>query len=106
MVMLSPKGLLNMFKYILCYRDLYLGSLFATEKKRVYGYVTNTRIKFIIIVHINSTVGQTRDNEIRQMFRRLHTAYTQLLSNPFYTPGEEITSKRFESVASGLMMTK
>jgi hypothetical protein len=26
-------------------RDLYLGSLFATEKQKVYGYVTNTRVR-------------------------------------------------------------
>ncbi|TRY75565.1 hypothetical protein TCAL_04523 [Tigriopus californicus] len=82
-------------------RELYLGVLFATEKQKVFGYVTNTRIKFIIIVDA-SNVG-LRDNEIRQMFRKLHTAYTQLLSNPFYTPGEPIESQKFGQIVQGLM---
>ena len=69
-------------------RDLYLGTLFATEKQKVYGYVTNTRIKFILIVDSSNTTS-LRDNEIRQMFRKLHTVYTQLLSNPFYVPGNQ-----------------
>lgn len=82
-------------------RELYLGVLFATEKQKVFGYVTNTRIKFIIIVDASNVA--LRDNEIRQMFRKLHTAYTQLLSNPFYTPGEAIQSKKFAQIVQGLM---
>ena len=54
----------------------------------MYGYVTNTRIKFILIVDSSNTTS-LRDNEIRQMFRKLHTVYTQLLSNPFYVPGNQ-----------------
>lgn len=27
-----------------------------------------------------------------QMFRKLHNAYVDMLCNPFYTPGENITS--------------
>lgn len=63
--------------------------------------MTNTRIKFIIIVDASNVA--LRDNEIRQMFRKLHTAYTQLLSNPFYTPGEAIQSKKFAQIVQGLM---
>ena len=83
-------------------RELYLGSLFSTEKQKVFGYVTNTRIKFIVIVDASNTA--LRDNEIRQMFRKLHTAYTQLMSNPFYVPGDEIKSTNFEKVVQGLMV--
>lgn len=85
-------------------RDLYLGSLYTTEKKKVFGYVTNTRIKFVIIVDSANTT--LRDNEIRQMFRKLHTAYIQLNFNPFYVPGEKITSKRFKEVVNGLLQQK
>lgn len=104
-------------------RELYLGCLYATEKKKVFGYVTNTRvsvetnesfsqhrlgnlslssqIKFVIIVEAAN--ASLRDNEIRQMFRRLHTAYTQLLSNPFYVPGDKISSKKFQTLATSLL---
>ncbi len=85
-------------------RELYLGTLFTTEKKKVFGYVTNTRIKFVIVVDASNT--SLRDNEIRQMFRRLHLAYTQLVCNPFYVPGERIGSKRFEQVVRGIMVAK
>ncbi len=85
-------------------RELYLGTLFTTEKKKVFGYVTNTRIKFVVVVDASNT--SLRDNEIRQMFRRLHLAYTQLVCNPFYVPGEKITSRRFEQVARGIMASK
>ena len=36
-------------------RDLYLGTLYSTEHQKVFGYVTNTRVKFIIIVDNSNT---------------------------------------------------
>lgn len=51
-------------------RDLYLGVLYSTEQHKVFGYVTNTNVKFVIIVDASNT--NIRDNEIRQMFRKLH----------------------------------
>ena len=82
-------------------RDLYLGVLYSTEAHKVFGFVTNTKIKFIIIVDSSNTT--LRDNEIRQMFRKLHIAYTNLLSNPFYVPGTSIESKKFFSIIESLM---
>lgn len=83
-------------------RELYLGVLYSTEQNKVYGYVTNTKIKFVIIVDSSST-NQLRDNEIRQMFRRLHVGYTNMLSNPFYVPGTPIESKKFDIVVKSLL---
>ena len=65
-------------------RELYLGALYSSEHQEVFGYVTNTRIKFIIITDTDTTV---RDYEIRQVFRKLHTPYTNIMANPFYMPG-------------------
>ena len=83
-------------------RELYLGVLYSTEQYKVFGYVTNTKIKFILIVQ--STL--LRDNEIRQMFRKLHIGYASLLSNPFYVPGTPIQSKKFSKVVESLMADK
>jgi hypothetical protein len=47
-----------------------------------------------------------RDNETRQMFRKLHMAYTNVMSNPFYVPGEPIQSKKFEAVVHSIMGLK
>ncbi|XP_023224102.1 trafficking protein particle complex subunit 2-like protein [Centruroides sculpturatus] len=66
-----------------------------------YGYVTNTKIKFVII--IESSHITLRDNEIRQMFRRLHGAYTDMVCNPFYIPGTSITSTSFENIVKSIM---
>ncbi|CAH1779537.1 unnamed protein product [Owenia fusiformis] len=83
-------------------RELYLGLLYPTEDYKVYGYVTNTKIKFVIVVETSNT--SLRDNEIRSMFRKLHNAYVDMLCNPFYTPGENITSKAFERIVNSMML--
>ncbi|XP_039248170.1 trafficking protein particle complex subunit 2-like protein [Styela clava] len=82
-------------------REFYLGLLYPTEDYKVYGYVTNTKVKFVIVVDPSNV--QKRDNEIRSMFRKLHNAYTELVCNPFYIPGETIKSKSFDRVVSSLL---
>ncbi|XP_015921466.1 trafficking protein particle complex subunit 2-like protein isoform X1 [Parasteatoda tepidariorum] len=82
-------------------RELYLGLLYPTEDYKVYGYVTNTKIKFVVVVESSHTT--LRDNEIRQMFRRIHSAYADMVCNPFYLPGETISSKSFEAVIKSIM---
>nr|XP_023993279.1 trafficking protein particle complex subunit 2-like protein isoform X2 [Salvelinus alpinus] len=44
-------------------RELYLGLLYPTEDYKVYGYVTNSKVKFVIVVDSSNT--SLRDNEIR-----------------------------------------
>ena len=83
-------------------RDLYLGMLYSTEQHKVFGYVTNTSIKFIVIVESSNT--NIRDNEIRQMFRKLHTGYSNMLYNPFYLPNTPIESKKFDAVVQSLLL--
>ncbi|MCL4166949.1 UNVERIFIED_CONTAM: hypothetical protein GTU68_041168, partial [Idotea baltica] len=46
-------------------RELYLGLLYASEEYKIYGYTTNTRIKFVIITDASNTT--LRDNEIRMV---------------------------------------
>ncbi|KAJ1519735.1 hypothetical protein ONE63_004991 [Megalurothrips usitatus] len=82
-------------------RELYLGLLHSTEEHKIFGYVTNTKIKFIVIVEAANTT--LRDNEVRTMFRRLHAAYTDVVCNPFYIPGDHIVSKKFEGVVRSIM---
>lgn len=56
-----------------------------------YGYMTNTRIKFILVV--DSLNSAFRENEIRTIFRNLHNEYVNFISNPFVVPNEQIFSK-------------
>lgn len=83
-------------------RDLFLGVLYSTEQHKVFGYVTNTSVKFVIIIDASNT--NIRDNEIRQMFRKLHNGYSNLLYNPFYLPGTPIESKKFTAVVQSLLL--
>jgi len=82
-------------------RELYLGALTAREEYKVYGYMTNTKIKFVIV--IEETSIPLRENDIRTMFRKLHSAFCDLMSNPFYLPGSTINSKRFDAVVASIM---
>ena len=42
--------------------DMYLGSLFSMEETTVYGYVTNTNIKFIVVTEGTLT---SREQDLR-----------------------------------------
>ncbi|GJP84785.1 hypothetical protein CLOP_g14840, partial [Closterium sp. NIES-67] len=64
-----------------------------------YGYVSNTQIKFIIVVD-----GlDLRESDIRNFFKRLHSAYVDATSNPFHVPGKRITSPAFAERVGALV---
>ncbi|TPX35887.1 hypothetical protein SmJEL517_g01806 [Synchytrium microbalum] len=75
--------------------DLYLGLLYSMEDYSVYGYVTNTRVKFLIVIQLADFA--VKDVELKNIFRKIHQAYVNLILNPFYDPesNQLITSKSF-----------
>lgn len=73
--------------------DTYLGLLSSEEEVRLYGYITNTRAKLVIAV--DDPV--VKDDEMRAIFRRMHTAFVDAVSNPFYTHGSPLISPRFDA---------
>ncbi|KIX04944.1 uncharacterized protein Z518_05815 [Rhinocladiella mackenziei CBS 650.93] len=103
--------------------DQDLGLLQAIDERlAAYGWLTNTGIKFIIVVDMMGRppapdedkkwfppVVGLRDADLKPAFRAVQTAYIQLMLNPFYAPDDrtplqiancggkspEITSKRF-----------
>ncbi|XP_058011139.1 trafficking protein particle complex subunit 2-like protein isoform X1 [Ahaetulla prasina] len=83
-------------------RELYLGLLYPTEDYKVYGYVTNSKVKFVMVVDSSNTA--LRDNEIRSMFRKLHNSYTDVMCNPFYNPGDQIQSRAFDNMVMSMMV--
>ncbi|XP_023179441.1 trafficking protein particle complex subunit 2-like protein [Drosophila hydei] len=82
-------------------KELYLGQLFSTENHKIYGFVTNSKIKFIVV--IDSSNIALRENEVRAIFRNLHMLYTDAVCNPFYIPGEQLTFKKFDRAVQKLM---
>ncbi|XP_011205186.1 PREDICTED: trafficking protein particle complex subunit 2-like protein isoform X2 [Bactrocera latifrons] len=82
-------------------KELYLGMLYSTETHKIYGFVTNTKIKFVIVVDSGNIA--LRENEVRAMFRNLHMLYTDAVCNPFYAPGEPLASKKFDRAVQKIM---
>lgn len=68
-----------------------LANEFCLSLFRSYGYMTNTKIKFILVV--DSLNSAFRENEIRTIFRNIHQEYVNFISNPFIMPNEPIFSK-------------
>ncbi|XP_073439566.1 trafficking protein particle complex subunit 2-like protein [Dendrobates tinctorius] len=91
-----------MGKALVDQRELYLGLLYPTEDYKVYGYVTNSKVKFVMVVDSSNTA--LRDNEIRSMFRKLHNSYTDVMCNPFYNPGDPIQSRSFDNTVTSMMV--
>ncbi|SGY20546.1 BQ5605_C016g08090 [Microbotryum silenes-dioicae] len=61
--------------------DCYLGLLYTMEDYAVYGYQTNTRVKFVLILAMADAV--VRDIDVKTIFRAIHNTYIAYLSNPF-----------------------
>ncbi|CAN1192531.1 Trafficking protein particle complex subunit 2-like protein [Linum perenne] len=91
--------------------ETFLGLLYPTENYKVYGYLTNTKVKFILV----TTDLDVRDVDVRNVsvvadwriwvnfFRRFHAAYVDAVSNPFHVPGKKITSRTFAERVSNIV---
>ncbi|XP_041014492.1 trafficking protein particle complex subunit 2-like protein isoform X2 [Juglans microcarpa x Juglans regia] len=79
--------------------ETFLGLLYPTENYKVYGYLTNTKVKFIVV----TTDLDVRDADVRNFFRRFHAAYVDAVSNPFHVPGKKITSRAFAERVSTIV---
>lgn len=110
--------------------DQDLGLLHAIDERlAAYGWLTNTGIKFIIVVDMMGrppsqsesearATGRNaqpiiglRDAEMKPAFRAIQTAYIQLMMNPFYTPEERsplqlanTTGKKAEIISKKFVM--
>nr|CDS23742.1 Sedlin [Echinococcus granulosus] len=95
----------------------YLGMLYPIDDHYVYGYVTNTNIKFILVQEAHSTVNDLLksntaaqvDSQVKKTFETLHDAYVDLVSSPFYIPNTPIdpstsaATKKFERVVDEIL---
>ncbi|EFJ08418.1 hypothetical protein SELMODRAFT_119017 [Selaginella moellendorffii] len=71
--------------------DNFLGLLYPAEDYKVYGYMTNTRVKFVLV----TSDLELKDLDIKTFFQRFHAAYIDVTSNPFHVPGKRIASPMF-----------
>ncbi|KAI9917015.1 hypothetical protein PsorP6_017033 [Peronosclerospora sorghi] len=90
--------------------DMYLGFLGPIEDYRVYGYLTNTSIKFLAVLQD----APARESDLRQVtfnpissfwfFTEVHRLYVNAMSNPFAKLGERLTSQTFDKRVSNLVV--
>ncbi|KAJ9084026.1 hypothetical protein DSO57_1028408 [Entomophthora muscae] len=86
----------------------YHGLLHVVEDFVVYGYMTNTSVKFIVVLKLNDEI--IKDMDMKMIFRNIHSAYVMYVCNPFHNAslrsqdnqavsisGPEIKSRFFES---------
>eukprot|EP00158_Paraphelidium_tribonemae_P008838 Partr_v1_DN28704_c2_g1_i1_m63395 putative trafficking protein particle complex len=101
-------------------REMFTGLLYALEDLAVYGYVTITRAKFIVVLSMavsssggsgngaSSSVGagvpssgsvHAKEAEIRALFKNVHACYIAHMANPFRL-GVDLESPMMDSVSS------
>ncbi|KAG8952441.1 hypothetical protein FRC04_004501 [Tulasnella sp. 424] len=61
--------------------ECYLGHLYSMEDLAVYGWIAPSKIKIVIALALTDTF--IKDQDIVTLFKALHLAYHQALSNPF-----------------------
>ncbi|KAG6478309.1 trafficking protein particle complex subunit 2-like protein [Zingiber officinale] len=89
----------NPKRSVITLNESYLGLLYPTESYKVYGYLSNTKVKFLVV----TTDLDVKDTDIRSFFRRFHAAYVDAVSNPFHVPGKKIISRIFAVRVSGIV---
>uniref|UniRef100_A0AAV1UXP0 Trafficking protein particle complex subunit 2-like protein n=1 Tax=Peronospora matthiolae TaxID=2874970 RepID=A0AAV1UXP0_9STRA len=80
--------------------DMYLGFLGPIEDQRVYGYVTNSSVKFVVLLQDASV----REVELRSLLAEVHHLYVNAMSNPFAPLGERLSSQMFDKRVSNLVV--
>ncbi|KAL6759793.1 Sedlin [Haematococcus lacustris] len=78
--------------------DPYLGLLYPTDDVKVYGLLTSTGVKFLVVLDDVAA----KDETINRVLRRMHSMYVDLASNPFFVFGMPLQSARFEAGVEAL----
>jgi len=85
-------------------RDSYIGLLYPTEEQACYGYLTNTQVKFVLVV-AGSDARDARDGDVKAFFKQLHGLYADAVRSPLHTPDGAIASPRFSAAVEQLVAT-
>lgn len=72
--------------------DMYFGLLCSLEDCRVYGYLTSTQMKIIVVC---KDVGEPLESGTKLLFNGIHKSYVQAVLNPFAELGSKLDSPKF-----------
>ncbi|CAB9511334.1 particle complex subunit 2-like protein [Seminavis robusta] len=80
----------------------FVGLLCPVEDYRVYGYVTSTKLKIIVVVEDDEMIPYSEqpavDDRIKALMAKIHKSYVEYTLNPFnQIEGTPIKSKTFKS---------
>lgn len=74
------------------HRDPFLGLLTQLENYKVYGLLSTTKTKVLLIISVSST--SLRETDVKGLLKQIHTFYIEgTTCNPFHIPGEKISSR-------------
>ncbi|CAH0696461.1 unnamed protein product [Spodoptera exigua] len=80
-------------------RDLYLGLLYSTDTHKIYGYVTNTRIKLVLVTSSTSPSGSNiRDAEAAAVVSGKDIEKPQAEISPIHRIRITLTSRNVRSL--------
>lgn len=79
---------------------MWVGLLCPIEEFRVFGYLTNTNIKFMAVIEDTDGLGHQPTTELKTLFAALHDLYVQHTLNPFSSINAKISSRRFDEGVS------
>jgi hypothetical protein len=82
----------------------FVGYLCSIEHFKVFGYVTNTSLKFLVVVKDEVDSLRLPFEQVRNFFVSLHDLYVEALYNPFYKIGMPLTSERFAKNTGSLVL--
>ena len=80
--------------------DTFLGHLMYMEEYKLSGYVTNTGIRIALVFDDSDSKDASL---IKAFMRKLHSLYSDCVSNPFYQAGQVLSSPKFEKDVSTLV---
>ena len=66
--------------------DGYLGFLYPIEELKVFGLLTNCRVKLVVAIDDEDW----KEDQIKALLRRMQTLYVDTVSNPFHEPDSEL----------------
>ena len=72
--------------------DKFLGLLFPVEDLKLFGFLTNSNTKIILVVRDILL----REDKVRELFRNVHRLLVDVQSNPFSSFDGRITAPAFE----------
>ncbi|RWS24160.1 trafficking protein particle complex subunit 2-like protein [Leptotrombidium deliense] len=86
-------------------RDPYLGLLNQCENYKIYGLLSPTKSKILLMVSVNSN-SILRETDARSILKQIHNTYVDVATNnPFYCPGDEISSNKIEFIIKFIIIS-